>query len=130
MLRKLTDLAKSEKGKEFAEKATAKAKQIANDPETREKFEAVKKKVTDKVGGGDDKPSAPAPAPGPGPAPAPAPAPGPGKPAGFGKDAAGFGKDDGPVATSSTGAPIDPDTAPEPIKPDHDPTPKPSGDAA
>ena len=114
MLRMLTNLAKSEKGKEFAEKATAKAKQIANDPETREKFDAVKKKVTDKVGGGDDKPAAP----------------GPGKPAGFGKDAAGFGKDDGPVATSSTGAPIDPDTAPEPIKPDHDPTPKPSGDAA
>ena len=113
MLRKLTNLAKSEKGKEFAEKATAKAKQIANDPETREKFDAVKKKVTDKVGGGDDKPSAPT----------PTPAPGPGKPA-------GFGKDDGPVATSSTGAPIDPDTAPEPIKPDHDPTPKPSGDVA
>ena len=120
MLRMLTNLAKSEKGKEFAEKATAKAKQIANDPETREKFDAVKKKVTDKVGGGDDKPAAPGPGPGPGP----------GKPAGFGKDAAGFGKDDGPVATSSTGAPIDPDTAPEPIKPDHDPTPKPSGDAA
>jgi len=107
----LTNLAKSEKGKEFAEKATAKAKQIANDPETREKFDAVKKKVTDKVGGGDDKPAAPA------------PAPGSGKPA-------GFGKDDGPVATRSTGTPIDPDPAPEPTKPDHDPTPKPSGDAA
>ena len=119
----LTNLAKSEKGKEFAEKATAKAKQIANDPETREKFDAVKKKVTDKVGGGDDKPAAPAPAPAPAHAPGPAPAPGPGKPA-------GFGNDDGPVATSSTGAPIDPDTAPEPIRPDHDPTPKPSGDAA
>lgn len=57
MLKKLTDLAKSEKGKEFAEKATAKAKQIANDPETREKIDAAKKKISERVGGGD-KPAA------------------------------------------------------------------------
>lgn len=85
MLKKLTDLAKSEKGKELAEKATAKAKQIANDPETREKLDAAKKKISDRVGGGGK----------------PAP-PGPDEPV-------GFGGSDGPVATSTTGAPIDPD---------------------
>jgi hypothetical protein len=51
MLKKLTDLAKSEKGKEFADKATAKAKQMANDPETREKIDAAKQKFNDRVGG-------------------------------------------------------------------------------
>jgi hypothetical protein len=50
MLKKLTDLAKSEKGREFAEKATTKAKQIANDPQTREKIDAAKKKFNERVG--------------------------------------------------------------------------------
>jgi len=108
MLKKLTDLAKSEKGKELAEKATAKARQIANDPETREKLDAAKKKITDRVGGGGDKS---------------VPAPGPDEPV-------GFGKDEGPVATSTTGGAIDPENAPDPIEPDHDPTPRPSGEKA
>ena len=55
MLKKLTDLAKSEKGREFADKATAKAKQITNDPQTREKIDAARKKFSDRVGG--DKPA-------------------------------------------------------------------------
>lgn len=51
MLKKLTDLANSEKGKQFTEKATAKAKEIANDPQTREKIDAAKKKFNERVGG-------------------------------------------------------------------------------
>jgi len=102
MLKKLTDLAKSEKGREFAEKATAKAKQITNDPKKHEKIDAARKKFDDHVGS-DDKPTAEADKP------------------------AGYGSSDGPVATSSTGAPIDPETAPDPIEPDHDPNPRPSG---
>jgi hypothetical protein len=47
-MKKLTDLANSEKGKELQ----AKAKKIANDPENREKLEAAKKKLQDKMGGG------------------------------------------------------------------------------
>jgi len=71
MLKKLTDLANSEKGKEFAEKAAAKAKQLANDPETREKIDAAKKKITDRVSGdkpgtGGAKPDASAPTATPG----------------------------------------------------------------
>jgi hypothetical protein len=51
-MKKLTDLANSEKGKELQ----AKAKKIATDPENREKLEAAKKKIQDKMGGskGDD----------------------------------------------------------------------------
>ena len=55
MLKKLTDLANSEKGKEFADKATAKAKQLASDPDTRDKIDAARKKISDRVGG--DKPA-------------------------------------------------------------------------
>lgn len=50
---KLTELANSEKAKELQ----AKAKKIANDPETREKIEAVKQKFAEKRGGGSGAPA-------------------------------------------------------------------------
>jgi hypothetical protein len=70
LLKKLTDLANSEKGKELQEKA----KKIANDPENREKFDNARKKVADKISDlkHDDKPAsdlAPDAAPTPTPAP-------------------------------------------------------------
>lgn len=61
MLKKLTDLAKSEKATELADKATAKAKQLASDPETREKIDAARRKISDRVGVGAPKPTAPGP---------------------------------------------------------------------
>jgi len=56
MMKKLTDLANSQKGRELADKATTKAKQLANDPETRQKIDAAKKKFNERVGGGGDRP--------------------------------------------------------------------------
>ena len=81
MLKKLTDLAKSEKGREFADKATAKAKQITNDPQTREKIDAAKKKFNDRVGGD--------------------------KPAGEADKTAADGSASGRATTSTAGAPAD-----------------------
>jgi len=112
MLKKLTDLAKSEKGKEFAEKATAKAKQMANDPQTREKIDAAKKRFNDKVGGD--------------------------KPAGEADKTATDGSASGPAPTSTTGAPVSPEArgAAEPPDsrpaepPDSKPAEPPDGKAA
>jgi hypothetical protein len=51
LIKKLTDIANSEKGKELQEKA----KKIANDPQNRQKIEAVKQKFNEKRGGGPAK---------------------------------------------------------------------------
>ena len=104
MLKKLTDLAKSEKGREFAEKATAKAKQMANDPETREKIDAAKKRFNDKVGGD--------------------------KSGGEADKTTTDGSASDPTPTSTTGAPVSPEARGAAEPPDSRPAEPPDSKAA
>ena len=90
MLKKLTDLANSERGREFADKATAKAKQLASDPETRDKIDAARKKISDRVGG--DKPAEADKTAAEGPATASSPTATPGGPTETGADSGDGGK--------------------------------------
>jgi hypothetical protein len=50
LLKKLTDYAKSPEAKAQAQELADKAKAFANDPKRKEEFEAVKRKVNEKLG--------------------------------------------------------------------------------
>ena len=64
LIKQLTDYVKSPEAKAQAQELADKAKQFANDPKRKEEFEAVKRKVNEKLGKdeADAGPDAPKPA--------------------------------------------------------------------